>query len=352
MTLLSPLRACAALAPIAALFCVALFCVAPAKGADLFWYDGNVGMPMVQRCDVASCAPANFATPSSIPTGDMAIDPLEGMVYWPVNGSTKVQRRSLSGGAVEDIFDLSSIPSSSITGMALDPVARQVYLATPSSSSRIRRYPIDNPTSPTDFLLFNDAGCAPQTCSAQGLALDLVNGFLYFADPSNARIARKALDLATPLEDVVTGVAVVNGIALDVANDRVYFTYHSTTTRLAYALLSSPATVVDLVDPLEGTGSNGGWAGTLERDPSAGTLGEMYLSLSGNGEIRHCDLDAGCPTPLVLLTSGLTNNNGLALLGAAPVPALGRAGALGLGALMMAAAVWVSVRHARKPIVK
>jgi hypothetical protein len=276
----------------------------------------------------------DFESPlSAIPQGDMAIDPLEGMLYWAVAanpGTSKVQRKSLAGGTVEDIFDLSSIPSSTITGLAVDPVARQVYVATPGNSTRIRRYPIDDPTNPTSFVFHNETGCA---CSPQGLALDLTGGFLYFADQNNAKIARKALDLATPIEDVVTGVAVVRGLALDVTNDRVYFTYHSTTTRLGYALLSSPATIVDLVDPLLGTGANGGSAGGLERDPTLGTLGRMYISLPGVQEIVYCNLGTGCPN-LTLLTGGMMNSLGLALLVPPPVPALGWGGLVGVSALL------------------
>jgi hypothetical protein len=319
---------------------VALFAAAPVMGRDLFWYDSTT--PRVQRCDVSSCTPADFATPlSALPHGDMAVDPIEGMVYWVVAGSvggtSKVQRMSLSGGAVEDIFDMSTVPSSIITGMAVDPVARQVYVATPSQSTRIRRFSIDNPTSSTPFVAFAEAGCI---CSPQGLALDLANGFLYFADEANDKIARKALDLSSAIEDVVTGVSVAKGLALDVANDRIYFTYHMTTTRLGYTLLSNPTTIVDLVDPLLDTGANGGWAGSIERDPNAGALGEMYIALTGVQQIVHCSLDAGCPT-LTLLTSGMQNNVGLALLvPASPVPALGWGGVAGLGVLLVVTALW------------
>jgi hypothetical protein len=321
----------------------ALFVAEPAMGSDIFWYDGDQVTPRVQRCDVGSCTPADFATPlSAIPQGDMAIDPVEGMVYWTVlgslPGSSKVQRKSLSGGSVEDLISFPTL----IAGMAVDPVARQVYVATPSTATRIHRFPIDDPASFTSFVVHNEAGCA---CSPQGLALDLANDFLYFADRNNDKVARKALDLLTAIEDVVTGVGAPGGLALDVANDRVYFTYFSTTTRLAYALLSSPATIVDLVDPLLGTGTNGGWAGCLERDPSVGTLGEMYIALTGNQEIVHCDLDAGCPS-LPLLTSGMQFNTGLALLAPSHVPALGWGGVAGLGALLAATALR---RIARRP---
>jgi hypothetical protein len=324
---------------------VALFAAAPVMGSDLFWYDTNT--PRVQRCDVSSCTPADFATPlSAIPHGDMAVDPLEGMVYWVVAGSSpgtsKVQRKSLSGGAVEDIFDLSTIPSSTIQGMVVDPVARHVYVSTPSTSTRIHRFSIDSPTVPTSFVVFNEAGCF---CSPQGLALDLANGFLYFAEQTGGRIARKALDLSSAIEDVVTGVSTVRGLALDVANDRIYFTYHiNPTTRLGYALLSNPTTIVDLVDPLLGAGANGGWGGSLEHDASAGTLGEMYIALTGDQEIVHCNLDTGCPS-LTLLTSGMQANVGLAMLVSVPIPAVGWRGVTGLGALLVVTALATVVRR-------
>jgi hypothetical protein len=313
-------------------------------GVELFWYDDDGSTRRVQRCDVASCAPADFATSVGAGLhGDVAIDPIEGVLYWAAHGTnagtSKVQRKSLSGGGVEDIFDLSSVAGSyPITGMAVDPVARQVYLATPSTSTRIRRFSIDSPTTSTPVALFSEAGCA---CSPQGLALDLANGFLYWADLNNGKIARKALDLASPIQDVVTGLGQPVALALDVANDRVYFS-QTTPNRVSYALLSSPTTVVDLVNPLP----TQLFAGGLERDPTAGSLGELYVALTGNNEIRHCDLDAGCPTPLVLLTGGMTNDRGMALLLASSVPALSASDAAWL-ALLLSAAAWLAVRRGR-----
>jgi len=310
-----------------------------AAGGDLFWYDTNSTNRRVRHCDVGSCTPADFATslPTS-PDGDMAVDPIEGMVYWGINAasSSKVQRRSLSGGSVQDIFALPS----AMTGIAVDPVARQVYLATPNSPTRIWRYPIDDPGNPTSFVVFNELGCS---CSPQGLALDAANGFLYWADLNNGKIARKPLDQSGAIQDVVTGLTQPAALALDVANDRVYFSQH-TPNRVSYALLSSPTTIADLVNPL----SDQLFAGGLELDPLAGTLGELYVVISGSAEIRHCDLDAGCPSPPVLLTSGMMNARGLALLVAGPVPAAGPGGPawLALGLLLAGAPL---IRRAQRP---
>lgn len=318
-----------------------------ARARDLFWYDTNAANRRVQRCNLTSCTPADFATSlPPTPQGDVAIDPLEGMVYWAVNGSnpgtSKVQRKSLAGGAVEDIFDLSSVSSSAITGMAVDPVARQVYVATPGSSTRIRRFPIDNPTSPSAFVQFNETGCL---CSPQGLALDLAGGFLYWADLNNDKIARKALDLATPIANVVTGLDQPAALALDVANDRVYFSQQSP-NRISYALLSSPTTIVDLVNPLP----DQLFAGGLERAAGPGALGELFVAITGSSEIRHCSLDAGCPTPLLLLTSGMQDNRGLALLTPPAIPALGpwALAWLGLALVLLACVVPLRARPAAR----
>lgn len=309
-------------------------------GGELFWNDAAVGDSRVRWCNVASCSPVDFATAVAPGLqGDLVIDPSEGMVYWAVSGSnagtSKVQRQALSGGSASDIFDLSAVPSSVISSMAIDPVARHVYVANPSSSVRIRRFSIDAPTTPDSFVIFNEAGCL---CSPQGLAIDLANGFLYFTDQDNGRIARKALSGATPIEDVVTGLTTPRGIALDAANDRVYF-LQSTPNRLSYALLSSPATIVDLVNPLNGLGAAAGSGGSLELDPGEGTLGELYVVLTGDQEIRHCSLDAGCPTPLVLLTSGMHDDRGLALLPSNAVPTLDGRGMLTLVALLAGVAM-------------
>jgi hypothetical protein len=65
----------------------------------------------------------------------------------------------------------------------------------------------------------------------------------------------------------------------------------------------------------------------------------MYIALTGNEEIVHCDLDAGCPS-VTLLTSGMHFNTGLALLAPlSQVPARGWGGAVGLGALLAATAL-------------
>lgn len=307
-------------------------------GAELFWYDALVNDHRIIHCDLGSCTPSDFATgvPNGL-SGDLAIDPIEGFVYWPI-GSI-VYRKSLSGGSATDIFDLSSIPSSGIAGIAVDPVARHVYLATPNAGNRIHRVSIDAPSAPTAFVAFSETGCL---CSPQGLALDLAGGFLYWSDANNGKIARKALDLTTPIEDVVTGLSAPHSLALDIANDRVYFS-QVLTNRISYALLSSPTTVVDLVDPF----SNALFAGSLELDPSAGTLGELYVADSGNGEILHCDLDAGCPS-LALLDSGLSGPRGLALLLPPEVPALGWFGAVILLATLGTSACAGAARRSRR----
>jgi len=313
--------------------------VAGSAAADgtLFWYDAVVADGRVLMCDVAGCTPTDFAT--SLPStlgGDMAIDPVEGMVYWGINAasSSKVQRKSLSGGAVEDIFDLPA----NMTGIAIDPVARHVYVATPGTATRIWRYSIDTPGNPTSFVHYFDSGC---TCSPQGLALDLTNGFLYWSDANNGKIARKPLDSSTAIQDVVTGISQPNALALDLANDRVYFG-QTVPNRISYALLSSPASITDIVNPAPA----GLFAGSIELDPKAGPLGELYVTLASDGEVRHCDLDAGCPS-LVLLASGVLQPRGLAFLATIPVPALGAGGAVTLGVLLAAAGIAASRRPPR-----
>jgi hypothetical protein len=288
---------------------------------------------------VDGCTPSNFASSLELSHGsDIALDPLEGMVYWAINtegGTSKVQRKSVGGGVVEDIFSLLGVPSSHITGIAVDPVARQVYVATPGASTRIRRFAIDSPaTASVAVVLFNESGCP---CSPQGLALDLANGFLYWAD-SIGGVRRKALTLASALEELIPGLTSPSALALDVENDRVYFSQTSP-NRISYAALSSPGTVLDLVNPLP---TQLFWGG-LERDPGVGTLGELYILLTGELEIRHCSLDGGCPSPQTLLTSGMQDGRGLVLLDepATPIPALGGAGALALAVVLLASAVLV-----------
>lgn len=326
-----------------------LFPATSFAAGDLYWADNTASNRRIQHCDVAGCTPSDFATgldPS--PTGDIDIDAVEGMVYWAINttgGTSKIQRRSLSGGAVEDIFSLLSVPSSNVTGIAIDPAARQVYVATPNSSARIRRFSIDSPGStPVTVVAGNESGCP---CTPQGLALDLAGGLLYWADSTGGAVRRKALDLASPLQDFVTGLSAPTALALDVANDRVYFS-QTGPSRISYAALSSPGTVVDLASPL----STNLFAGGLERDPSAGTLGELYFALSGDNEIRHCAIDAGCPSPQTLLTSGMVDNRGLALLPAGPagVPALGPYGYLLLAAFLAGSALRERRRAGRRPM--
>jgi hypothetical protein len=302
--------------------CILCWTSAPvvAWAGELFWYDADLANGRIRHCNLASCSPADFET--GVAAGldnDIAIDPLEGMIYWQVNGSVagtkKIQRRSLSGGAVQDIFDVST----TVTGMAIDPLARHVYMGTPGAATRIHRFSIDDPENPTIFVHAFDVGCS--SCQPQGLALDLAGGFLYWADPVHGKIARKALALPGPITDVVTGVSQPSALALDLANDRVYFS-QTVPARVTYALLSSPTTLADLLNPAPASL----FAGSLERDPTDGALGEMYVALGGTGEIRHCSIDAGCPS-LTLLDDGLIGPRGLALLLSPHVPALGRLGA-------------------------
>ena len=84
------------------------------------------------------------------------------------------------------------------------------------------------------------------------------------------------------MANVVTGLTNPDALVLDVGNDRLYFSQTSP-NRISYALLSNPASVLTLVSPL----STNVYAGGLERDPTAGTLGELYIALSGASLLPH-----------------------------------------------------------------
>ncbi|QDU37654.1 Virginiamycin B lyase [Maioricimonas rarisocia] len=103
----------------------------------------------------------------------LAYNPADDKLYWVSEFYTKIQRSNLDGTDVETLLD---------TGLS-QPV---------------------------------------------GLAIDSVNGHIYFSDLGSDRISRINLDGTGRVDLITSGLSVPRGIALDVANGHFYWTDEGT----------------------------------------------------------------------------------------------------------------------------
>ena len=141
----------------------------------------------------------------------IALDLGRGQIYWTDSGSNKIQRANLDGSRVETLV---SIGLHSPEGLALDVDGGKVYWSD-YGTNKIQRANLD--------------GSRVEDLIAAGLkipgelALDVGAGKIYWTDYGTDKIQRANLD-GSSVEDVVTtGLRIAKGLALDVAEGKIYW---------------------------------------------------------------------------------------------------------------------------------
>jgi hypothetical protein len=134
-----------------------------AANNHIYWTNSVFNQGAVMRTPVGSATSTPLVTGQTFPMG-LSLDLAGGKLYWGDNVANTVQRANLDGTNVETIF----------SGL--------------------------------------------QTWKP---LVDPVNGYVYFA--ADGAIRRRALDGSGPVQTVVTGVSSVFALALDVANNHIYW---------------------------------------------------------------------------------------------------------------------------------
>ena len=230
--------------------------------AAIYWTDGD----KIQRADADGGNVEDLVTFGS--PRSLALDVLEGKIYWTDQDTRWIWRANLDGSDAEATVTARLIRPVAI---ALDLARDQIYW-TDAGSNKIQRANLD--------------GSRVQTLvsvglhSPEGIALDADGGKVYWSDYGTNKIQRANLD-GSNVEDLVsTGLRIPGELALDLAAGKIYWTDYGT-DKIQRADLDG-SNVEDLVT----TGLR--IAKGLALDVAAG---KIYWADTGTGKVQRANLD-------------------------------------------------------------
>lgn len=145
--------------------------------------------------------------------GGLALDQAGGKMYWIGVAAGKIQRANLDGSMLEDLVIF--VPPGTINpgSIALDTGAGKMYWGY-AGTDKIQRANLDG--SGVEVLITG-------LSSTRGMALDLINDKIFWTGFSGAgKIQRANLD-GTGVEDVLTGRNLLTGIALHIGSGKMYW---------------------------------------------------------------------------------------------------------------------------------
>jgi hypothetical protein len=146
-------------------------------------------------------------------------DAVAGKIYWS-QGNTPgtIRRANLDGSAMQLLLTGLKIPR----GMSVDAVHGKMYwVESPpagNATGLLRRANLDGTSVET---VYADTPYDPVLSYVGKPTVDPANGYVYFC--ARGEIRRARLDGTGTVQTVVRGVTTVAAIALDAANDRIYF---------------------------------------------------------------------------------------------------------------------------------
>ena len=142
----------------------------------------------------------------------IALDLTRGQIYWTDAGSNKIQRANLDGSRVETLV---SVGLHSPEGLALDVDGGKVYWSD-YGTNKIQRANLDG--SNVEDLVTTGLRVPGE------LALDTGAGKIYWSDYGTDKIQRADLDGSNVEDLVTTGLRIAKGLALDLAGGKIYWT--------------------------------------------------------------------------------------------------------------------------------
>ncbi len=176
----------------------------------VYWTNSSDLGSRIDRSNLDGTEIETVATRSRISVTGLAIDGFGEKLYWierpDRSRSGQLVRADLDGTGSETF-----IISSRMYSLALDLVQGKAYWGV--STGGIRRTNLDGTQLETGFT----------TAGPEDIALDLLQRKVYWVESVNGTIRRANFD-GTEIEDVLTGLGIPVGIALDVPRDRIYWT--------------------------------------------------------------------------------------------------------------------------------
>ncbi|MBV6412814.1 MAG: hypothetical protein IT479_13845 [Xanthomonadales bacterium] len=179
---------------------------APAQGGV---YVADFGAGELVRLSEDGATRAVLLSGLSNPTG-LTYDGSNGQLYFTESTGNQIRRVNRDGSGLVTLLATNSRPY----GIAVDAAAGKLYWSE-DTAGQIWRANLDG-SSPQLIL------AQPQVTGPTGLALDSVGGFLYWADFHGGFIGRSSLD-GSSAQVLVSGRPVVNHVALDRADGRIYW---------------------------------------------------------------------------------------------------------------------------------
>jgi len=177
---------------------------------QIYWTDYVMGK--VQKSNAEGGGTQELVTGLGSPRG-IAVDLGEGKIYWSEAGSMKVKRSNLNGTGIETIY---SGYGNEIYGVALDLSNRKIYWADRTGYSIVRA----NLDGSAREVVFNTGSYSPYA-----IALDVDEELIYWteSDWTDGHIWRASYN-GIDKDEIVSGLKFPTGLAIDNANDRIYWT--------------------------------------------------------------------------------------------------------------------------------
>jgi hypothetical protein len=272
---------------VTALAMLATVCAASAQTKLYFTeYQFNNPQIKVMNLDGSNVQSAATLQPSQwLPIG-LAIDSTNNQIYWTLSnfGSGGIYRTPIGSASSTPLVTGQTFPF----GVSLDLAGEKMYWGD-SSENTVKRANLNGSNIET---LYGDA----QTWKP---VVDPVNGYVYFG--AGGAIRRVSLDGIGGVQTVVSGVSSVFAVALDVANNHIYWVDQQTTAdHIARANLDDTGwtVLIDLSPDQFGSSA----LNDIRLDLNAG---KMYFCDDLRTMIWSADLDGDNFTPIYTSPEGL-----------------------------------------------
>ncbi len=175
-------------------------------GDKIYWVQQS---GLIRRANLDGTGVENLLNAGGNPHS-IALDLLRRHVYWTETSGSRIRRANLDGGGVQMVV------SGGVDGLTIDPAGGKVYF---TQGSQIRRARLDGSGNQLLFSL----------STPHGLALDILNGKIYWTDLGSDRIERGNMDGSGAIETLVnSGLFVPVEISLDLSGGKMYWTDLST----------------------------------------------------------------------------------------------------------------------------
>ena len=151
----------------------------------------------------------------------IALDVAGGKMYWVDDFIGKIQRANLDGSNVEDLVTRTQ-GLRGPDGIALDVVGGKMYWTESHWNSTLHKY-TNSKIRCANLDGSNVKDLVTGLKIPDGIALDVAGGKMYWTDQDTEKIQRANLD-GSNVENLVTGLGSPIGIALDVVGGKMYWT--------------------------------------------------------------------------------------------------------------------------------